>query len=112
MPYNVIAASSDYHGLMKRLALGFAAHSIRTLRRMAAEPHTRVAIERRRDVGSVGLPAGGVVVSSCLYEREMRPRENRALGDPPRLLFVGYLRPKRASTICSTPSSKSAASAR
>ena len=43
----------------------------------------------------LGCRDGRVVVSSCLYEREMRPRENRALGDPPRLLFVGYLRPEK-----------------
>jgi glycosyltransferase involved in cell wall biosynthesis len=43
----------------------------------------------------LGCREGRIVVSSCLYEREMRPRENRALGNPPRLLFVGYLRPEK-----------------
>src|SRR5262249_53674793 len=38
---------------------------------------------------------GRVVVSSCIYEREMRPRENLSLGNPPKLLFVGYLRPEK-----------------
>ena len=94
-PYKVIAASSDYHGLMKRLALGFAAHSNRTLQRMVGRAEDPRRHERRRNVGRARCRAGRVVVSSCLYEREMRPRENRALGDPPRLLFVGYLRPEK-----------------
>jgi glycosyltransferase involved in cell wall biosynthesis len=43
----------------------------------------------------VGARAGRVVVSSCLYEREMQPRTELRLGDPPRILFVGYLRPEK-----------------
>ena len=93
--YNVIVASSDYSGLMKRLALAFAAHSNRTVKRMVGEPHTRVASNGAEMWDLLGCRDGRVVVSSCLYEREMRPRENRALGDPPRLLFVGYLRPEK-----------------
>ncbi len=93
--YKVIAASSDYRGVMKRLALAYAAHSNRTVQRMVAEPHTRVATNGAEMWDVLHCRAGRVVVSSCLYEREMRPRENRALGDPPRLLFVGYLRPEK-----------------
>ena len=91
-PYNVIAVSSDYRGLWKKVALAFASHSIRTLRRMAAEPHTRVASNGAEMFDLLGSRQGRVVVSSCLHEREMRPRENRELGNPPKLLFVGYLR--------------------
>lgn len=93
--YNVIAASSDYHGLMKRLALGFAAHSNATVRRMVAEPMTRTATNGSEMWNVLGCRAGRVVVSSCIYEREMRPRENLALGNPPKMLFVGYLRPEK-----------------
>ncbi len=94
-PYNVIVASSDYRGLVKRMALWFAAHSNRVVKRMVAEPHTRIATNGGEMWKILGCHAGRVVVSSCLYEREMRPRENRALGNPPRLLFVGYLRPEK-----------------
>lgn len=93
--YKVIAASSDYRGLMKRLALAYAAHSNRTVQRMVAEPNTRVATNGGEMWDVLGCHAGRVVVSSCLYEREMRPRRDRSLGDPPRLLFVGYLRPEK-----------------
>jgi glycosyltransferase involved in cell wall biosynthesis len=91
-PYNVLAVSSDYPGPLKNLALAFASHSIRTLRRMASEPHTRVASNGGEMFDLLSPCEGRTVVSSCLHEREMRRRENRALGTPPRLLFVGYLR--------------------
>jgi glycosyltransferase involved in cell wall biosynthesis len=94
-PYNVIAASSDYQGLMKKLALGFASHSNTTLRRMVAEPMTRAATNGREMWDLLRCREGRVVVSSCIYEREMKPRENLALGSPPKLLFVGYLRPEK-----------------
>ncbi len=94
-PYNVIAASSDYRGLMKKLALRFASHSNATLRRMAAEPMTRAATNGREMWDIMRCREGRVVVSSCIYEREMRPRESLALGNPPKMLFVGYLRPEK-----------------
>ncbi|MEX0679267.1 MAG: glycosyltransferase family 4 protein [Pirellulales bacterium] len=94
-PYEVIAASSDYRGVMKLLALRFAAHSNATIRRMIAEPMTRAATHGRQMWDLLGCRHGRVVVSSCIYEREMRGRENLALGDPPKILFVGYLRPEK-----------------
>jgi glycosyltransferase involved in cell wall biosynthesis len=94
-PTEVVAASSDYHGLKRLLAVRFAAHSNATMRRLAAEPHTRVASNGSEMWDLLRAKRGRVVVSSCLYEREMRPRENLALNDPPRLLFVGYLRPEK-----------------
>jgi glycosyltransferase involved in cell wall biosynthesis len=94
-PYAVIAASSDYRGFMKRVALGFASHSNRTLRRMAAEPRTRVATNGSEMWGVMRCRQGRVVVSSCIYEHEMRPRQDLRLGDPPKILFVGYLRPEK-----------------
>jgi glycosyltransferase involved in cell wall biosynthesis len=94
-PYNVIAASSDYHGLMKQLALRFAAHSNATLRRMVAEPMTRVATNGGEMWDILRCREGRIVVSSCIYQREMRPRADLSLGQPPKLLFVGYLRPEK-----------------
>jgi glycosyltransferase involved in cell wall biosynthesis len=91
-PYKVLAVSTDYRGLWKKVAMAFASHSIRTMRRMAAEPNTRVASNGSEMFELLASREGRVVVSSCLCEREMRPRENRELGNPPRLLFVGYLR--------------------
>lgn len=94
-PQQVIAASDDYHGPMKYMARWFAGHSTASMRRMAAEPHTHVASNGREMFDVVQARAGRVVVSSCLYEREMRPRTDLGLGHPPRLLFVGYLRPEK-----------------
>lgn len=98
-PYNVIAASNDYRGFMKWLALRFAAHSNATLRRMAAEPDTRVCSNGHELWDLLRCRHGRVVVSSCIYEREMQPRVDTQLGDPPRLLFVGYLRPEKGIHI-------------
>jgi len=94
-PGQVISASSDYHGLMRRLAVRFAAHSNATMRRLAAEPMTRVATNGSELWDLLQCREGRVVVSSCIYAREMRPREDFALGAPPKLLFVGYLRPEK-----------------
>jgi glycosyltransferase involved in cell wall biosynthesis len=94
-PREVIDASSDYRGLMKFGAKLFAAHSVATMRRMAAEPHTRVASNGRQMYDLLQSKAGRIVVSSCLYEHEMQPRTELRLGDPPRILFVGYLRPEK-----------------
>jgi glycosyltransferase involved in cell wall biosynthesis len=44
-------------------------------------------------------PPGRVVVSSGLYEREMRPKADLRLSEPPRLLFVGYLRPEKGAEV-------------
>ncbi len=97
--YDIIAASSNYHGLARTLALRYAAHSNATFRRMAHEPMTRVASNGQEMWDLLECREGRVVVSSCIHERDMQPREQLELSDPPRLLFVGYLRPKRASAI-------------
>jgi glycosyltransferase involved in cell wall biosynthesis len=94
-PHQVIVASSDYRGLMKQLAIRFAAHSNATMRRIAAEPDTRVASNGAEMWEQLRCRKGRIVVSSCLYEREMRPRQDLALNQPPRILFVGYLRPEK-----------------
>jgi glycosyltransferase involved in cell wall biosynthesis len=96
-PKAVIDASSDYRGLTKVIARMFAAHSMATMRRMAAEPHTRVVSNGQQMYDLLQARAGRVVVSSCLYEREMRPRTQLKLHDPPRLLFVSYLRPEKGA---------------
>ncbi|REK10863.1 MAG: glycosyltransferase family 1 protein [Planctomycetota bacterium] len=94
-PYQIISASSDYRGLRRLLALRYAAFANLAIRRMAAEPMTRVATNGREMWDLLDCREGRVVVSSCIYEREMRPREDLGLGDPPRILFVGYLRPEK-----------------
>jgi len=94
-PFKVISASNDYHGLVRQLAVRFAAHSNATMRRLAGEPKTRVATNGGEMWEELRCRAGRVVVSSCIYEREMRPREDLSLGEPPKLLFVGYLRPEK-----------------
>lgn len=94
-PIDVIKASSDYRGMMKRLALGYARHTCRVMRKMVKEPHTRVASNGREMWDLLGCREGKVVVSSCIYEREMQPRDDLALSDPPRILSVAYLRPEK-----------------
>jgi glycosyltransferase involved in cell wall biosynthesis len=94
-PREVISASSDYRGLWKRLALHVADRSTATLRRLIAEPMTRAATNGRELWELLGCREGRVVVSSCLHEHEMHPRASRELGKPPRILFVGYLRPEK-----------------
>ncbi len=94
-PFEVINASSDYPGLMGVLARRFAAHSNATMRRLAGEPMTRVASNGREMWELLRASAGRIVVSSCLHEREMRPREDLTLNEPPKLLFVAYLRPEK-----------------
>ena len=94
-PYQVILASSDYRGLMRTLALRFAAHTGNTIRRMVHEPRTRVATNGREMWDLLGCRDGRAVVSSCIRESEMRPRDDLSLGNPPRILFVGYLRPEK-----------------
>jgi glycosyltransferase involved in cell wall biosynthesis len=94
-PPESIAVSSDYRGLMRVLSRRFAAYWAATMRRLVAEPMTRTATNGRELWDVLGCRHGRVVVSSCIYEREMRSPQNRALGDPPRLLFVGYLRPEK-----------------
>jgi glycosyltransferase involved in cell wall biosynthesis len=94
-PYEVVLASSDYRGPMRWAALRFAAHSNSVVRRMIAEPKTRAATNGRQMWDLLGCREGRVVVSSCIFESEMRGRDDRALSDPPRLLFVGYLRPEK-----------------
>jgi glycosyltransferase involved in cell wall biosynthesis len=93
--YDIIAASSNYRGVMKPLATRYAAHMNATVRRMAQEPMTRVATNGREMWNLLDCREGRVVVSSCIHQRDMRPRDNQELGDPPRLLFVGYLRPEK-----------------
>jgi glycosyltransferase involved in cell wall biosynthesis len=94
-PGAIIAASSDYRGLTKFVAQRFANHSMATMRRMVREPDTRVASNGREMFEYLKPRAGRVVVSSCIHESEMRPRTDLRLASPPRLLFVGYLRPEK-----------------
>ena len=91
----IVAVSSDYHGPKKWLANRFASYTETCLRRMVAEPNTRCATNGSELWRVLGCRRGRVVVSSCLYEREMQPRASLTLNDPPRLLFVGYLRPEK-----------------
>ena len=94
-PQQIISCSSDYRGLVRRLALRFAEHSNATMRRLVAEPMTRVATNGEELWNLLQCRDGRVVVSSCLYQDEIRPRKNLSLGQPPKLLFVGFLRPEK-----------------
>lgn len=94
-PGEVVAASSDYRGLMRRLALLAAHRASATLRRTIAEPMTRVATNGEELWKHLNCKHGRVVVSSSISEKELEPRRDFRLNDPPRILFVGFLRPEK-----------------
>lgn len=91
----VVRVSCDYRGIWRMLARAQAVDMERTVRQLMAEPLTRAATHGQELWDKLGCQDGRVVVSSCLNEREMQPPADRRLGDPPRLLFVGYLRPEK-----------------
>ena len=69
-PAEVVAASNDYRGLVRRLALVAANRSNATLARAIAEPMTRAATNGQELWDRLGCRAGRVVVSSCISESE------------------------------------------
>jgi glycosyltransferase involved in cell wall biosynthesis len=91
----VVRVSTDYRGPWRLLARAQASDMARAERQLVAEPATRAATHGQQLWDKLGCQAGRVVVSSCLYEQEMQPPADLTLGDPPRLLFVGYLRPEK-----------------
>lgn len=96
-PLEVVKASFDYTGLVRKLAVTFAAHSEHSMGRLALEPNVRLCTNGQEMWDKLGATHGRVVLSSCLYRHEMvRPR-TPAVGSPPRLLFVGYLRPEKGA---------------
>lgn len=98
-PYEVIKASSDYSGVMKVLARRFARHLEATMKRLVTEDTTRTVTNGRQMWDKLQCVNGRVTVSSCIHESEMQPRTDFRLGDPPRLLFVGYIRPEKGVDI-------------
>ena len=98
-PVEVVRASSDYHGPVRWLALAFAHHLERTIRRLVHAPRTRTIVNGRAMWDKLGCREGRVVVSTCLTREEMRPRADLALSRPPRVLFVGYLRPEKGLDV-------------
>lgn len=94
-PYQVINVSSDYPGMMRFVAIGFAKHLQKTMMRLVHEPDTRTVTNGREMWDILKCESGRVVISSCLYLREMKPRTDFNLNHPPKLLFVGYVRPEK-----------------
>jgi len=94
-----IKISADYRGLKRFAAERFASDAHATMQRIVGEPHTRVATNGADMWSKLGCHAGRVVVSSCIYQHEMVPKENLDRHDPPRILFVGYLRPEKGVDI-------------
>ena len=94
-PLNVIRASTDYQGVMRTAALSFAAFSEFCMKRAARELSTRVCSNGEEMWRRLDPPAGRVVISSCMYREEMKPKTEFSLPSKVRLLFVGYLRPEK-----------------
>jgi len=94
-PSEIVKVSTDYSGPWKLLAQRFALHSIANMRRLVAEDRTRVVTNGRQLWELLKCRNGRVIVSSAIYSSEMKPRTDFALGNPPRLLFIGYLRPEK-----------------
>jgi len=94
-PSAIVNASSDYRGFKRWLAKGFAKFLENRLRALVAEPNTRLAANGQELWNLMQGEHGRVVVSSCLSASEMEARPDVTLHEPPRLLFVGYLRPEK-----------------
>jgi len=91
----IVAASTDYRGPWRLLARWMAWRTERQIRAIVHEPRTRLVSNGDEMWHRLVGQDGRVVVSSCLREREVVPRTNFDLHAPPRLLFVGYLRPEK-----------------
>jgi glycosyltransferase involved in cell wall biosynthesis len=98
-PVEIIDASTDYRGVLGFLARRFARHSMAMMRRMVAEPQTRTITHGGELWQELRAKHGRTVVSSAMYRDEMRPRTDHALADPPRLLFVGFIRPEKGVEV-------------
>lgn len=94
-PYAIVKVSSDYRGVMSFVAQRFAKHLERTMQKLVREKNTRTVTNGKELWDLLNCQNGRVVVSSSLFESEMKPRTNFNLNIPPRLLFVGYLRPEK-----------------
>lgn len=94
-PLAVVRASSDYRGFIGFLARRFGEHMERVCKRLAREPETRMITHGDEMWRLLGCQQGRVVVSTCLLQEEIVPRQDLTLHMPPRLLFVGYLRPEK-----------------
>lgn len=94
-PYAIVKVSSDFRGMMKLAARGFAKHLERVMQKLVHEKNTRTVTNGRELWDLLNCKQGRVVVSSSLFESEMKPRTNFDLNAPPHLLFVGYLRPEK-----------------
>lgn len=98
-PTEVVRISADYTGIKRFVAERFARDGHNAMQRLVREPHTRVASNGIDMWEKLHCREGRVVVSSCLYESEMVPKSNLDLQDPPRILFVGYLRPEKGVNV-------------
>ncbi|MCU1267781.1 MAG: glycosyl transferase group 1 [Acidobacteria bacterium] len=94
-PCEIVRVSTDYGGPMKILARRFALHSMASMRRLIAEDRTRVVTNGKELWDLLKCRNGKVIISSAILSHEMKPRTSFALGNPPRLLFIGYLRPEK-----------------
>jgi glycosyltransferase involved in cell wall biosynthesis len=94
-PRAIVNASTDYRGAWRLLARAFARHTEWAMARLVAEPDTRTVSNGEDMWKRLHARDGRVVVSSCLRAAELRGRAASQLGDPPRLLFVGYIRPEK-----------------
>lgn len=98
-PREVIRVSTDYRGLTHVLARLFAWQAEWGMARLVAEPGNRLVSNGQTMWERLQAAHGRVVVSSCLREAEMQPRADWALSQPPRLLFLGFLRPEKGVDV-------------
>ena len=98
-PVEIIDASTDYRGVVGFLARRFARHSMAMMRKIIAEPRTRTITNGAELWERLGAKHGRIVVSSAMYRAEMRPRTDCTLADPPRILFVGFMRPEKGVEV-------------
>lgn len=91
----VQAAEADtYRGPTRLLAVGYARALEYWTRRLGKRPGVRIVTNGSRLAAKLpGRAPTKAVVSSLMYRREMGEARDRAPGNEPRLLFVGYFRP-------------------
>jgi glycosyltransferase involved in cell wall biosynthesis len=95
----VIRVSTDYKGPLRLAALAFARDAESVSRRLVREPMTRAVTHGQELWDVLRCEHGRTVVSSCIRRDEMLPRVDQRLGDPPKILFVGYLRPEKGADV-------------
>jgi glycosyltransferase involved in cell wall biosynthesis len=96
----VVRASRFYRGPRRAAAVGLARAFELLHRRLAHADRTRVVTNGRALREKLGEPEGIAVVSTSLHESDLATvKRTRPADTPPRLLFVGAIRPEKGIDV-------------